>query len=54
MSGDQLIEATFTHLGLCEEAFQIAEIAITALYALLKIISKGFTMQIISSTYWNL
>lgn len=31
MSGDQLIEATFIHLGLCEEAFYIAEIAITAM-----------------------
>jgi hypothetical protein len=31
MSGDQLIEATFIHLGLCEEAFYIAEIAITAI-----------------------
>jgi hypothetical protein len=50
MSEAQLIVATFVYLGLCGEAFYIAEKAITVIYALIKGIWKVFDIQIISST----
>jgi hypothetical protein len=37
-----------------EKLQEVVEVLSSAIDALLKTILKGFTMQIISSTYWNL